>query len=76
MTQKELKNLELLLKGIENIKNDVEYIFEKLAPKSEGEAITTTAHNTMVVGNKLSSLIFDIKKSIDEKQLTINNEWL
>ncbi len=75
MTQKELKNLELLLEGVEDIKNGVEHIFEELAPKSEGEAITTTALNTMVVGNKLTSLICDIKKSIDEKQLTINNQW-
>lgn len=75
MTQKELKNLELLLAGLQDIKNDAESVLNDIAPKNEGEGETATAHNAAVVGNKLTSLIIDIKKSIENKQLVISNEW-
>lgn len=75
MTQKELQSLELLLTALESIKSDAESVFEDIAPKNEGEEMSITASNAAVVGNKLTSLIIDIKKSIENEQFVINNEW-
>lgn len=75
MTQKELQSLELLLTALESIKSDAESVFNDIAPKNEGEEMSITASNAAVVGNKLTSLIIDIKKSIENEQFVINNEW-